>query len=211
MNNKKPNNPIDKIEMLNEPFLTEDGFVNEACLNELEGVLNNMPTVYERCADNEEWNEKVFTNKKEITASFSYWAIKLSPYPHPEGLEGVVGYLDACLDKLVKWDINHGGFNQWAYLSLNDISKLLYDILYERLQLFDDWNVSKNNKKNNTKQKTVFTSLSSKPLDPDNDFIDLHALLTNSCTTIRDNRRTFDRFNEKFEEEWVSIEKENNK
>jgi hypothetical protein len=194
--------------MIKEPFLTEDGFVNEACLNELEGVLKNISPVYERCFGDEEWNKKVFTNKKEITGSFAYWAVELSPYPHPEGLEGVVGYLDACLDKSVHWEINHGGFHQWAYLSLNDISKLLYDILYEQgFELFNNWNISKNNKKNNTKQKTVFSSAFSKPLDPDCEFIDLDALLTNTTVSIRDERRIFDRFNEEFEEEWDAKEK----
>jgi len=181
-----------EIDMLSQPLLTEEGFVNPACMNELETVIKNIPKTHERKDDDEEWTKKRYTNKKEITSGLAKNAVSQSPYACPYGLEGVVKYLDECLTKSVEWD-------QWGFtcLSLIDISKLLYDILYDQgFILFDNWNKPKRGD-----EAIVFFSRDSVPRDADYDFIDLDALLHNVCIDIRNERREFDRFNKKFDEE----------
>ena len=98
---------------------------------------------------------------------------------------------------------------KYADLSLFDISKYLYDILYEKdIKEFNDWNISKNNQKNNTKQQTAFTSAFSQQEPADDVFIDLGALLQNICISIRDDRRKNDAFDKKFDEYWEQHKKE---
>lgn len=168
------------MDFLNEPLLTEDGFLNEACANELNAYLSNMPKTYERCADDPEWNTKRITNWREIVAALAYWAINQinssSPtITHPPGLEKVLGFLSHSISS--KFDKKTG----WAEISLCDISQMLYDILYEQgISIFDGWNT-----------KEVMRD----------HWLDLDALLHNICLTIRDNRREFDRFNKEFEEQ----------
>ena len=85
-----------------------------------------------------------------------------------------------------------------AELSLCNINKLLYDILYEQgFSYFDNWNKSK---KGNV--EIQFTSRYSGREDPDYDFIDLDALLKNVCMDIRNERRDNDRFDKEFEEKY---------
>ena len=188
----------EKIEILSQPLTTEDGFINPACINELESAILNMPKIHERSADDNEWTEKRFIVKKDITSNFARWAIHQSPYQWPEGLETVVKYLDACLEKSVEWKPFLPS-NGYAYLSLNDISNLLYSILYEQnFAAFDAWNVSKNR----SDEKIRFTSAFSAPGDPDDEFIGLDALLTNVSVAIRNERRKADEFDRKFNEEW---------
>ena len=189
--------PLEDIEMLSQPLLTEEGFVNEACMNELGKAIKNMPKTYERLASNEEWTEKRWTFKSDITGGLAKYAVSQSPYPCPDNLGKVINYLDACLEKEVDWG-NHG----MVELSLRDISKLLYDILYEQgFTYFDDWNKSKKGK-----VEIQFTSRYSGKPDPDYDFIDLDALLHNVCLDIREERRASDKFHEEFEKEYKNKE-----
>ena len=105
----------------------------------------------------------------------------------------VIKYLDACLEKEIKWEMVG-----MAELSLCDISKLLYNILYEQgFSAFDNWNKSK---KGNA--EVQFVSRYSGQPDPDYGFIDLDALLRNVCLDIRMERRGSDKFNEEFEKEY---------
>jgi hypothetical protein len=187
----------DKIEFISQPLLTSEGFVNEACLNELGKAINNMPPIYERCVDDKEWSTKRWTFVSNITGSFAKYAVRQSPYGCPSGIENVVCYLDACLKKQVPW--NGCGM---AELSLCDIGKLLYDILYEKgVSIFDFWNVAKNGNKNDI----LFVDRYSRT-DPDNDFIDLDALLRNVCLDIRMERRQNDQFDKEFNEKYNKSE-----
>lgn len=184
--------PLKDIEMLSQPLLTEEGFINEACMNELKASINNIPKPYERNDGDSEWTEKRWTFKDHITRGLAKYAISQSPYSCPDNLEKVIRYLDACLEKEVDWG-SHG----MAELSLCDISKLLYDILYEQgFTYFDDWNKSKKGKTD-----MQFVSRDSS-IDPDYDFIDLDALLGNVCLDIRMERRANDQFDKEFEEEY---------
>ena len=191
---KDPFEENDEMCFINEPFLTEEGFVNEACMNELGGAIRNMPKTYERLSHNPEWSEKRWTLRKEITRSFAKWATSQSPYPCPEGLENIINYLDICLKKEVDW-----GEDEIAELSLCDINKMLYDILYEQgLSIFDNWNVSKKNWR-----ETSFMCVgAAEREDPDYGYISLDALLHNVCLDIRTERRENDRFEERFEKKY---------
>jgi len=189
----KKKDPLKDIEMLTQPLLTEEGFINEACMNELNTFVTNMPKSHNRLSDDPEWSVKRWIFKKDITRGLAKYAVAQSPYPCPDNLTEVIRYLDACLEKEVDWEVC-----EMAELSLCDINKLLYDILYEQgFTFFDDWNKSK---KGNV--EIQFTSRYDGPGDPDYDFIDLDALLHNVCLDIRMERRAFDKFNEEFEKEY---------
>lgn len=190
-NNKK--DPFKEIEMLSQPLLTEEGFVNEACINELNAFISKMPTPASRFADDPEWTVKRWIFKKEITQALAKCAVRQSPYPCPQELEEVISYLDACLEKEIEWAT--AGMTE---LSLCDINKLLYDILYEQgFSAFDNWNKSKKG----DVEIQIASRYSGRP-DPDYDFIDLDALLMNVCLDIRMERRADDKFNEEFEKEY---------
>jgi len=172
--------------MLEQPLLTEDGFVNPACINELNAAIKNMPKLYERLANEPEWTEKQITTPDEILAAFVKASIRTFPAKKnicnvPFGLERVANFLGVCLIKEIKWKSIGEGF-QFAYLSLCEINKLLFDILYEQeVSLFDNWNKSEG------------------PLGER--WLDLDALLHNTCLDIRQDRRARSEFDKKFEEE----------
>jgi hypothetical protein len=182
------------FEIIKEPFLTEDGFVNEACMNALSKAIDNMPKSYERLSSDPEWSEKRWTFKHDITGAFAKWAVRQSAYNCPSNIENVISYLSTCLEREVNWDECVG----MAQLSLCDINKLLYDILYEKgISYFDDWNKAKKNWK-----ETDYECLDrAEREDPDYGFIDLDALLHNVSLDIREERRANDKFDKEFEEE----------
>ncbi len=198
MEEKNKKDPFKDIEMLSQPLTTEEGFLNEACMNELSKAINNFPKPHEGRHDGDsEWLDKKWTFKDDITSGLAKAAVSQSPYPCPDNLEDVIKYLDACLEKEIGWG-SHG----MAELSLCDISKLLYDILYEQgFTYFDNWNKSKKGK-----VEIQFTSRYSGKPDPDYDFIDLDALLGNVCLDIRMERRASDKFNKEFEEEYGKLD-----
>lgn len=189
---KKENN--DDMHILSQPLTTEDGFLNESCIKELNSVITNMPKTYERLSKDPEWNAKRWIFLHDITGAFAKYAIVQSSYICPEGLEKVVNYLGECLKNEIKWTAHN-----MAELSLCDINKLLYDILYEQgVTIFDKWNQPKKEWR-----ETDFDSFSqAEENDPDYGFIDLDALLHNVCLDIRMERRSFDKFNEEFEKKY---------
>jgi len=192
----------EKIDILTQPLLTEEGYLNEACMNELKCVINNFPKPHERNNNDEEWVEKNWIFRKEIVSVFAMCAIRQSPYVWPDDLEKVVKYLDACLTKSVDWEIKESENDALTQLSLSDISKLLYSILYEQnFQPFDKWNKSKID----IDQEISFVSICDVPKQADYDFMDLDALLNNVCITIRDKIRKDKEFDRKFEEEHGEI------
>ena len=180
--------------MLSQPLMTEEGLVNEACINELNAAILNMPKTYERLGNDTEWNVKRWIFKDHITGSFAKWAIRLSPYSCPDNLEKVIKYLDACLERGV--DFEEDGL---AKLSLCDINKLLYDILNEQnISICDEWNEPKKNWR-----ETEFSCLGDATKeDPDFGYISLDALFHNVCLDIRMERRANDKFDKEFEEKY---------
>lgn len=186
--------PFDDI--IKEPLLTEEGFVNPTCMAELESAINDSPPTYKRLSNDTEWSEKLFTGRKEIVGAFAMWACRQSPYGCPTGLETVCKYLNECLKIECVWN---GTDIPWAYLSLCDINKMLHDILYEKgVKAFDAWNECVAGKAPNISFTSRYGQGDS--YDPDKDFIDLDALLRNVCVTIRDERRKNKAFDEKFYE-----------
>ena len=192
-----------KIEMISQPLLTEEGFINPACMNELEGAIRDMPKIHDRLAQDPEWGRqnRHCISRSYITGAFAMWACRQSPYGVPDGLEKVCKYLDACLKTAVKWDAD--GF---AHLSFCEISKLLYDILYEQgVSEFDAWNRCKKG----ATPDFSFVSAYDGPSDPDRDFIDLDALLSNVCRTLLDERRASDALWNKVVQEQQALKEQN--
>ena len=185
----------EEIPILSQPLLTEDGFINGACINELESTLNNMPETYDRLAGDPEWSEKRWIFLDDITSRLARWAVAQSPYPCPDDLEVVVKYLAACLEKEFARVPDDDKCTEMVKLSLCQINKLLHDILGEFEPVLK-WN----NRKNGDDNPTHFVSAYDGETDPDNDFIDLGALFHNVCLSVRNDRRRNDEFERKFEE-----------
>jgi hypothetical protein len=190
-------NKEDKIEMLTQPLMTEDGYLNPACMNELESTINNIPKTYNRLAHDSEWSirKNKWTFKTDIVGAFAMWACRQSPYGVPDGLENVCKYLNAALESCGNGWKNSG----MQECSLVDINKWLYEILYEQGVIeFDKWNECK---VGNTPDINFVSRYDGKR-NPDRDFIDLDALLHNVCLTIRDERRKDKAFDDKFDKEY---------
>ncbi len=176
-------NEEDFDHIIQEPFLTEEGFVNEACMNELSSVIDNIPPAHERLKNDPEWSAPRWTNCRHITGFFAYWAVKqLSAYDgdtpaFAPNLEKLVSYLHYCIrPKFDKTGL--------AKLSLCDISKLLYGILMET-KLFLEWN---------TKESLG------------DYWLDLDAFIQNICISIRQDRRECDEFDKKFDAEYGHLD-----
>ncbi len=178
----------EEIELLSQPLLTEEGFLNEACMNELGAAIKNMPPDYERLAGDPEWSEKGWVFSNEISGALAMWSVRqLIHTAYPTGLEQVIGYLDACIMREFKRlysDVVRfpDDLSPMANLSLCDINRMLHDIL-DSEGLFKAWNTE--------------ACLG-------DDWLDLHALLRNVCLTIRTERRERKRFDEEFEKKWAN-------
>lgn len=185
----------DKIHMIDEPLFNPDGSVNTNAIVKLEDAITE--TIPRRIND-QEWNEKCWTFKKEITGAFAGNAVRASPYSCPDDLEKIINYLDACftLDVFSKLTMD------MVEISLNEIEAFLHKYL-DDLPQFVQWNERKNKREGHG-----FTSAHSPKLKPDDDFIDLDALIRNVCIQIRTQRREEKLFNEKFEREQKQEQKE---
>lgn len=174
-------NHEEEFEFIEEPFLTEDGILNEACLKELEHKIINLPPTYERLIHDSEWTTPSITHYREITGAFAYWAVRQigssdegwAKPSFPPNLEKLVGYLDSCLKLEFKE-------KSWVNLSLCEINKICHKILLDS-NLFLEWN-----------DKKVIGE----------NWLDLEALIHNITLTIRDERRKNREFDRKFEEQW---------
>ena len=168
----------DDIEMLTQPLMTEEGFLNEACMNELAAVIENMPPSYIRLANKPEWTTPIFISYREIVGYFANWAVRNiqgDDPTFPPGLEKMVGLLTAIIRP--KFTIAR----EWANLTLCEINKMLHDALWEE-PIFNSWNDSK-----------VVAG-----------WLDLHALLHQVCISIRNEKRESDRFSEEFDRRWAN-------
>lgn len=182
-------------EMLSQPLLTEEGFLNPTCMNELSSVIGSMPETFQRLANDDEWSirKSKWVFRHDITGAFAMWACRQSPYGVPEGLENVCKYLDASLKTAIPWN-----YNGMAELSLCDINKILHEILMDQgVEQFDAWNRCRVGPTPDIQFCSVFDG----EKDPDASFIDLHALIHNVCLTIRGERRENEAFNARFEVE----------
>jgi len=181
------------MDIINESLITSEGFLNPIAVKELESAIRNMPKTYSRFNNDPEWNIKRWVFVKDITSYIAKWAVSLSPHSYPERLDEVIKYLHACL-------IRQADKQEMMNISLCEISKLLYNILYEQgIEAFDNWNKSEN-----PGSDIKFLSRDSDKGNSDDDFIDLDALLHNVTISLRDDFRRLDAFNRKFKDEYGS-------
>lgn len=172
-------NPF-QMQMISQPLLTEEGFVNEACINELNAAIKNMPETWERLANDPEWSKKEVVSLSELMGALGKWMIRQYSGVVPVGFNSVIGYANAVLKKSVFKDVLDPAHDyRSVYLSLCDINKLLWDTLGD-LQAFKDLN-----------DKDVVGE----------HWLDLGALLHNVCIDIRQSRRENADFDRRFKEE----------
>ena len=182
-------------DIIQEPLVTKEGYLNPAAMNELEAAISGLPTTHERLSGDSEWNKKHYIHIPQIVGSLAKWACRQSPYYVPDGLENVCKYFSACLK-------TEKAFNKdgWGHLSFNEISKLCHDILMDAgVKEFDNWNERKNKR-----EGTGYCSVFDQPT-ADDDFIDLHALLHNICLDFRDEIRKDDDFDRRYKEKYGSL------
>jgi len=176
-----PEHMPDEIQMLTQPLMTEEGFLNEACMNELAAAINNMPESYERLADKPEWSIPAWVSVNEIVGLLANWAIRQAVGVPPK-LVDVVGFVHAAIDldeRFTSWGDDIGKF---AQLSLCDVNRLLWEILGD-LQPFNDWN-----------DANIMGDMGLQ-------WIDLSAVLHNVCISLRNQRRHDAAFDAEFEKE----------
>lgn len=179
--------PFKDIEMLSQPMMTEEGFINPACMNELQAWLDNTPAVHDdetRAKNDPEWNTPIWLFVHDITGYFACWAVRqLKHTAHPPNLEKLIGYLYACLQlEWEKLNAEHG----MVQLTLCDVSRLLHSILMKDAT-FNEWNTQEG---------------------MGDDWLDLHAILCNVCISIRNEKREHNRFNAEFEKEHGKLKAE---
>lgn len=166
---------IHKIEMLSEPLITDDGFLNPVCMAELESRIKNMPPTYKRLAGEPEWTIQCCTTLGDICGNFIKSAFKAFDNTFPPNLEEMVGFLKTCLIRKMEKYYGMWYFNK----SLCEINRLLWDIL-GNVKLFNEWN-----------EKEIVGE----------HWIDLHALLHQVCICIRNERRHMKAFDLALEKE----------
>lgn len=170
----------DDIEMLSQPLTTDEGFLNEACLRELESAIINMPEAWDRLAGDPEWSTKMGATLTEVLSSFAKSTVQGFCGEVPPKFAEVFGFLRASLvtglfSKCSDADIDF----RYRELSLCEINKMLWDILGD-LGYFMDWNDSE---------------------QVGERWVDLSALLHNVCLEIRSNRRHYVAFDRQFEKD----------
>lgn len=191
---------FDDIDMIPEPMFTEEGFDNPNFMPALESAIKNMPETYERLANDPEWNTPRWTNYREVVGALAQWSIRniaddtcgkrIIDAPHfPPNLEMVLGYVAACLKPKFAKHNTCEPLQGSMEISLCDINRMLHEILtIEEFAPFMEWNT----------KETMGDA-----------WLDLSALLHNVCLTIRDERRAWDAFDKKFNEDWAKRNESN--
>ena len=167
----------DDIHILTQPLVTEEGFLNEACMNELAAAINNMPETWERLANDPEWSEKQWIFASHISGYLASAAVHFYG-KCPPNLVQIIDYVAACLFREFE-KIEHFKDRDdiMSKLSLCEINKMLWDILGD-LELFKQWNTEEVMGKK---------------------WFDLSALLHSVCLDVRRDWRENERFDKKFE------------
>lgn len=170
----------------------DDDEINPECMDELAKALSNVAPTYVRSRKDPEWNttKDMWMFAEDIVAYFAQIAVRYSPYTCPDNLEQVLEQVQLVFKPF-------GDTLGMFEMSLCKISEVLYEHIIPLPQV-QAWN----ERKNGDTSEVKFTSRYTKETDPDDDFIDLDALVTGVCVAVRDERRKQDRFHEKFEKEW---------
>ena len=107
-----------------------------------------------------------------IVGSFAKWAINQSPYIFPENFEKVI---TAFADHLEPYFTKENSIAGMRWFTLLDLETFIEANL-KTIPEFLEWNDRKNGR-----EGMGFSSRDSGIPDPDDDFIDLHALYRNIC------------------------------
>ncbi len=172
------------IEMLDQPLLTDEGFLNEACMKELAGAIASMPETYDRLKDDPEWSTPWGTTCTGVLEAFAHSSIGAFCGQIPPDFYVVFLFLRACLvrDYFPECSSDDIDF-RWREMSLCEINKALWDILGE-LAAFRTWNDSE--------------------VLPET-WVSTSALLHNVCNEIRWGRRRDVAFELRFEREQSDV------
>jgi hypothetical protein len=171
--------PVNQIETLSEPLLTEEGFLNEACMRQFERWVKSMPETYDRLATDPEWSRRAWTTLDEIVGFLAKWAVEAFQGVPPR-FDDVINFTRVSLQRSA-FPEKIGGLHM-KELSLCEINRLLWKMLGD-LEAFNAWNDKKKVGEN---------------------WMDLSALLHNVCISIRNSRRHHYAFNLSFEKEYGS-------
>jgi hypothetical protein len=113
-------------------------------------------------------SRKMFFSRGEVCGALAMWAIRQSPYPMPDNLEAAVASMfDALPDD-----------GDWFWATESQLREMV-----ELICLNDETIVAWNQPKSGHTAEIVFSSRYDEP-NPDDDFIDLHALANNICRTL---------------------------
>jgi len=113
--------------------------------------------------------EKKFTfSKRSLLGEIANWAVQQSPYHRPDNLEVVLDKFDKII----------AGVPDYPKLSYGEIKELLDEL--KEIPEVALWN----ERKNGDKSEYKFVDRYSKEENPDDDFIDLDALIRNVANSI---------------------------
>ena len=119
-------------------------------------------------------NEKKFlVSKRCLLSEVAKWAVAQSPYHRPDNLEKVLDKLNLCIGV---WTTDIMGYKKMTYKEI----KQLLDKELGSIPQFMLWN----ERKNGNKAEHKFVDRYSKDDNPDDDFIDLDALIRNVANSI---------------------------
>lgn len=113
----------------------------------------------------------------ELLGAVLFWAVRQSPYAHPDDLQGAAEQLAAAFDRELEWNENHKNF-KYVKLSCYEIRTTL-EAVFEKCPAVMAWNEPKSKHGHSF----VCTSRYGGP-DPDDDIIGLGALARNASHTI---------------------------
>jgi|SRR3990167_1176566 len=118
--------------------------------------------------------EKEFlVSKRYLLSELAKWAVVQSPYHRPDNLEIV---LDKFNENMGKWSNDNMGYEKFTY-------KRLIDFLNRELKRIPEFMLW-NERKNGNQSQYKFTDRYSGEGNPDDDFIDLDALIRNVANSI---------------------------
>ena len=118
--------------------------------------------------------EKQFlVSKRDILSEVAKWAVAQSPYHRPDNLEIV---LDKLNEGFGKWGNNNMGYEHFTY-------KRLKDFLGRELRRIPEF-LAWNERKNGNQSQYKFIDRYGTKNNPDDDFIDLDALIRNVANSI---------------------------
>lgn len=117
----------------------------------------------------------IWVSRRQVVGTFAMWACRQSPYGVPDNLEEVCRYLYDALLTFTEWC--PGGFiHEWAQVEVGELRRWLdQTMIGGQVTAFEAWN---------RRRRQPTPDEYDRVRDPDTDFIDLHALLRNTVSTL---------------------------